>query len=439
VKPHVVVKVREGFRERRAPAWGPFIRDKSAVVSSLEPRFDRLLSRAGIPFWVTQEHAPASPRGWSREEIEAGLNRLYRVILRGGYAVPEQLVEQARLITDFETVRRSSIESAVLPRSESTSLAAHTLDASDGSRELIGLSRARLFGRGNPDVRVAILDTGTSLRHPELPRPIASADFVDFEGLDTTGFIGDFLGRDPVAEDEVGHGSHVAGIVAGAGKNMPAGIAPRCSLLAVRVLATLRDGAELVGAGVPDNIDAGIKWAIDRGAAVINMSLGIRRAGGGLPHDEVIRYAQAKNVTVVAASGNDGTEEKYYPGALPGVIAVGATDRDGRLAPFTSYGAPVWMLAPGTDIVSAYAGIRYARASGTSQAAPFVTGAVALLRSIALEAGVRLRDADIKQILQHTSDRPDRRSRTNRTGCGVLNLADACRLLSYRLRGRRAA
>src|SRR3712207_9142629 len=94
--------------------------------------------------------------------------------------------------------------------------------------------------------------------------------------------------------------------------------------MAVRVLASLRSGDAVQGAGIVDNINVAIKWVVDRGVDVINMSLGIRHTGGGLPHEDVIRYALDRGVSVVAASGNDGTDPKYYPGALPGVVAVGA-------------------------------------------------------------------------------------------------------------------
>jgi subtilisin family serine protease len=72
-----------------------------------------------------------------------------------------------------------------------------------------------------------------------------------------------------------------------------------------------------VGAGLIDNINAGVKWAIDQGADVINMSLGVQYTGGGLPHEEVVEYARRKGVTIVAASGNDEQEALYYPGAFP--------------------------------------------------------------------------------------------------------------------------
>jgi thermitase len=199
----------------------------------------------------------------------------------------------------------------------------------------------------------------------------------------------------------------------------------------VRVLATLKNNGRLVGAGIIDNINAGLKWAVDNGADVINMSLGIKHLGGGLPHEDIIKYALSKNVTIVAASGNDGTSEKYYPGALPGVIAVGAVDSGGEVTSFTSYGANISVIAPGVRIYSSYVNNTYAYASGTSQASPFVAGAVALMKSYALEKGKKLSNEHIRYIFKSTSDKIDSRLRNEKAGYGLINLADAFKLLSY--------
>jgi subtilisin family serine protease len=292
-----------------------------------------------------------------------------------------------------------------------------------------------MFGLGDPRVKVAILDTGVNTDHPELAHAIESqADFVNLDGLDTTNFIGDVSGYDLAADDEVGHGTHVAGIIAARGDQIPEGVAPSCRIIAVRTLATMRDAGTVVGAGIVDNINVAIKWAVDAGADVINASLGIRHTGGGLPHEEVIAYALSRGVTVVAASGNDGSPEKYYPGALAGVIAVGAGDAEREVASFSSYGAEVSLIAPGTAIISTDVNNGYKMASGTSQASPFVAGACALLRAQALGRGLRLTDRDVKEILVRTCDQPRGALRTRRRGYGHLNLADACRLLDHGLR-----
>ena len=147
----------------------------------------------------------------------------------------------------------------------------------------------------------------------------------------------------------------------------------------------------------------------------------------------MIRYALSKNVTVVAASGNDGTSERYYPGALPGVIAVGAANDEGAIAPWSSYGANITVVAPGVKIYSSYAHKAYAVASGTSQASPFAAGGIGLLKSFALERGSKLANDDVIDILRNTSDRVDSRLRNEHAGYGMINMADAFKLLLHSL------
>jgi subtilisin family serine protease len=426
VKEHVVVKLRRQLPDDASiPDWQSFIHDKSYQKGQIDPAIDRVMSDAGLKFWVTSEYKPRH-EDWSADEIAAGLDRTYRLILREDYQLPDDLVRRIKLIPMVEDARRLKIGEAELPQPVSSSMSLPGKRPAD----LIYLRFAQAFTKGSPDVKVAVLDTGVDGTHPELRGTIAAqADFVNLEGLDTRAFVGDFTGYDTVAFDEVGHGCHVSGIVAGKGLAMDEGVAPGCSLLAVRVLATMKDGDRLVGAGIPDNINAGIKWAVDHGADVINMSLGIKYSGGGLPHEDVISYALSRNVTVVAASGNDGTAERYYPGALPGVIAVGAVDHTGKVTSFTSYGANITVVAPGLNIYSSYANREYAFASGTSQASPFVCGAVALMKSWAIERGSTLSTRDITGILRNTSDKPDSRLRSEHAGYGLINLADAFKLL----------
>ena len=258
------------------------------------------------------------------------------------------------------------------------------------------------------------------------------ADFVNI--LDgASEFIGDVIDADPRPDDEVGHGTHVAGIVGARGRQMPVGVAPRCLIMPVRVLATMERDGERVGAGLVENINAGVKYAIDNGADIINMSLGVRHEGGGLPHQEVVDYAHSNDVVIVAAAGNDGRENLYYPGAFPTVVAVGSAREDGSVSEFSTYGPQVAVIAPGENIYSANPGNDFAFASGTSQAAPFVAGAAALVQSVAKRAGGRFGDGEIKDILTATSDRLDHRYRNRRAGYGRLNAADALRLASVRM------
>ena len=435
MKEHLVVKLRERHPDDdNIPDWVKFIRDKSVIKQQINFDIDRLLKDLGVKFWLTNEYTPAGI-DWDEDETRPGLDRTYRVILQDEYELPDDVVDQLKQIPSVEDASRLMIGESEIPV-QRPAPPVSTMASLAGGRpaDMIYLPYAQAMTKGVPEVNIAVLDTGVNLDHPELRGKIRKGmDFVDLQGLDTSAFIGDFTGYDEVPEDEVGHGTHVSGIVAARGLNMDEGVSPGCNLMAVRVLATMKSGARAVGAGIVDNINTGIKWAVDNGADVINMSLGIKHTGGGLPHEDVIRYALAKHVTVVAASGNDGTSERYYPGALPGVVAVGAVDDGGAVTGFTSYGANIYVVAPGLNIYSSFMQRRYAFASGTSQASPFVCGAVGLMKSYARERGKHLGNHEIGYILKTTSDKVDSRLRNERAGYGLINLSDAFKLLTHLL------
>jgi len=431
MKSHIVLKLAPELNERiqqNIPYWRDFINDKSVTMVSFFQSFDELFKNHQVSFWVTKEYKPAA-QTWSNDEKLANLNRTYRIILQKDYALPVNLVEQVKLLPYVEEAREIEVVESPIPAPQLSTQASFT---SKKNADLIYLPYAQLMTKGIPSVKIAVLDTGINLDHRELKDKIVKrADFVNLEGLDTSEFIGDFMDYDDIPEDEVGHGSHVSGIIAAKGIEMDEGVCPGCRLMAVRVLASMKNGDRVVGAGIPDNINSGIKWAVDNDASVINMSLGMKFMGGGLPHEDIIKYALSKNVTIVAASGNDGTSEKYYPGALPGVIAVGAVDAGGEVTSFTSYGANITVVAPGVNVYSSYSQNKYAFASGTSQASPFVAGSIGLMKSYALEQGRELKNDDILYILKNTSDKTDSRLRNIKSGYGLLNMADSFRLLNY--------
>ena len=241
---------------------------------------------------------------------------------------------------------------------------------------------------GDPAIVVAIVDTGVDLNHPELaPLLLAGQDLVDFPpgSVPKPGWVfeGDFTGVDAIPQDEVGHGTHVAGTVCCASNNGVgvAGVAWNVRLLPVKVLARVRETATNVvsGSGSAVHIAAGIRWAVDNGARVINMSLG--GYGDTTVEREAVAYAVSRGVVVVAAMGNDNTNTPHYPSAYPGVVAVGATDSADRRASFSNFGAWIDVAAPGVGIQSTYWDDTYASLSGTSMASPHVAGVAALVLS----------------------------------------------------------
>jgi hypothetical protein len=429
MKPHITLTLRTPVQRLALPYWVDTITQPQLRTERFLPAIDTLFAQHGLTFIATQEYRPAAST-WSPQEIASGLDRMYRLVLQSNEEIPPALIESIRLLPDVEHVRIGAIAGMDLQPRYTMSLGVRT---NRTSREAIFLEEAHAFSEGDATITVAILDTGVDCDHPEYKDSLLPGyDFVDI--LDGAGeFIGDYLGADEIPEDEVGHGTHVAGIIGGKGKNMPRGVAPLCRMLPVRVLAAMNKDGRKVGAGSIGNINNGVKWAIDNGADVINMSLGVRHSGGGLPHQEVIEYAQRKGVTVIAASGNDGRQELYYPGAFPSVIAVGAADDAGNVAEFSTFGDQVSFIAPGVDVYSTSIDDGYAFSTGTSHAAPFVTGAVALMKSFARTHGHELKDGQVKHVLKHTADKVDGNFKDRKAGYGRLNVADGLRYLDYKL------
>ncbi|NSL90811.1 S8 family peptidase [Chitinophaga solisilvae] len=430
MKEHIIIKVVTAVRDllpEPVPYWMDFISDKTNVVERFHPDIDRIFAEHHFRFWTTREYKPRTPGQWSSDEQASRLHLTYRLILQQHGSLPDNAIAQIRHLPFVAELRTLQIGTTEFPGEVAAALTVPATDPGD----MIYLPYAKEWTKGVRDIRIAVLDTGATFSHPELEDKIVlRKNFVDLQGLDTSSFIGDVLNINALPEDQVGHGTHVSGILAARGLKMNEGVCPSCSLMVVRVLAAMRSGERIVGAGIVDNINNGIKWAVDNGADVINMSLGIKHSGGGLPHEDIVKYALSKNVTIVAASGNDGTSEKYYPGALEGVFAVGAVDNGGQVTGFTSFGANISVVAPGSNIYSSYLNNGYALSSGTSQASPFVSGAVALMKSYAAEKGKKLSNNDINYILKNTSDRLTSKVRDQRAGYGLLNLADSFKMLN---------
>lgn len=217
------------------------------------------------------------------------------------------------------------------------------------------------YSKGSEAVTIAILDTGANFTHPDLKARL-------LQGYNTTT-------SDTNAEDDVGHGTHVTGIIGAQVDNKEgiAGISWYNKLLSVKVL-------NASGYGSTYAVAQGIIWATDQGAKVINMSLG-NYASADFLH-EAIQYAYERDVVLIAATGNDNTERPGYPAAYDEVLAVGATTSKRERAVFSNYGDYVDVVAPGDQIPSTYLNGQYAALSGTSMATPHVTALAGLIRSI---------------------------------------------------------
>ena len=256
-----------------------------------------------------------------------------------------------------------------------------------------GFTTAWNASRGE-GVTVAVIDTGVNGNVAELRGAVVGG--TDVSGLGTPD------GQTPVGEDP-NHGTMVASLLAGRGTgngNGVIGVAPEADLLTASVAFGQDTGATKSN---DDQIAEAVRWAVDSGADVINMSLTRNTPDWPESWDDAFTYAFEHDVVVVAAAGNrgSGTSVVGAPATIPGVLTVAGVDRE-KDASFdaSSQGITIAVAAPSEDLVGVLADGSYVRWSGTSAAAPIVSGLVALVRSEYPE----LDAADVIERLIRTAD-----------------------------------
>jgi subtilisin family serine protease len=233
---------------------------------------------------------------------------------------------------------------------------------------------------------VAIIDTGVDVFHEALQGAVwVNPNEIPQNGLDDdgNGFVDDIYGwnfheNNNMPTDCDGHGTHVAGIIRGVGQDITASPVDD-ALINIMALKFL----DCVGNGTTADAISAIYYAVDNGAKVINNSWG----GGNYSRSlhEAIVYSYNNDVVFVAAAGNSGTnndDAPLYPASydVPNIISVAATNDSDQLAAFSNYGVrTVHIAAPGVSILSTYPGGIFTTLSGTSMAAPFVSGIAALM------------------------------------------------------------
>ena len=282
--------------------------------------------------------------------------------------------------------------------------------------KMLGLEKTWSSFRGSQDVTVAVIDTGILTEHPDLKGNIlAGYDFLDndFDPTDT----------DP----DFSHGTHVAGIIAAMTDNEEgiSGINWDISIMPIRVIGP-------GGTGAYSALIAGIHWAVDNGADIINLSLAGSVDSQSL-RDAVI-YAVDNKVTVVAAAGNNGNSPILYPARYPEVISVAAIGPDKTRAYYSNYGPELDIVAPGGDssqytyhynTILSTAGYmidnhpihEYSWSQGTSMATPHVSGLIALLYSTGITDPI-----EIRNLIKDTADDLGQAGFDEEYGAGLINI-----------------
>lgn len=230
--------------------------------------------------------------------------------------------------------------------------------------EQIGAYKAQAKTKGK-GVRVAIIDTGVDYRHEELKHAYKSG--------------WDFVNNDNNAMDDEGHGTHVAGIIAG----RSTGVSPEVELYALKILNS-------EGVGSVTHLIKAIEWCIDNKIDILNFSLG--SLSSSVIEERTIKVALDAGISVVAAAGNEGGNYYSYPASYAGVLSVAAVDGNNQRAWFSNYNDRLGISAPGVDIFSTYLGGGFAVLSGTSMATPHVTAVLAMAKSITGKRGRALED-----------------------------------------------
>ena len=277
--------------------------------------------------------------------------------------------------------------------------------ANDWGVNLVNAPEAWARGYTGQGVVVAVLDTGVDRNHADLAGNIwTNAGEIANDGLDNdgNGYVDDvygwnFANGNNNTLDGNRHGTHVAGTIAAANNGFGAtGVAYNSRIMPVKVLSDS-------GSGSYSGVAQGIRYAVDNGADVINMSL-----GGGSTDSAVqsaLQYASSRGVIVVMAAGNAGAAQPGYPAssATSWGLAVGAVDSSNQMASFSnragSNSSMRYVTAPGVQVYSTLPNGGYGFLSGTSMAAPHVAGVVALM----LSANPNLTDAQVRQIITATA------------------------------------
>ncbi|WP_372665930.1 S8 family peptidase [Amycolatopsis kentuckyensis] len=444
----LMVKLALGEAPEHVPAVRDVVRGARTAASSIDGgAVDRVIGERAGTFRAARlfsaaggAHRPGRGHvGYDAVEQATGVART--LILRVPSGTPVgQLCETLAQIPIVESAGPDYV--SVTPFHAA---AAGAPDGDDGwaARRMVRMAEAHAVEPGDDGVVVGLVDSGISSRHAEFPRTFrAGFDTVRLETADVAAgveLLGDHRRDDGDPEDRfVGHGMGCAGIIAAEGHAMPRGLGGACRIIPMRALAAARlpGKTAAIGLGSLSDLDLAVKLVVDLGAKVITMSFGTDDTAlapsSPKPHADVVRYALERGCVLVAASGNNGRETRYWPAAHPGVIAVGAVAGNGLPAAFSTRGEHVALCAPGEQVLTTALGNGYQYATGTSFAAPFAAGAAALLVAHSHRRARPIDAETVRRILMRTAQ-PFAAGDQAGCGAGVLDAAAALAALDEEL------
>ncbi|KAB2336753.1 S8 family serine peptidase [Cytobacillus depressus] len=343
-----------------------------------------------------------------------------RVIVTFNEQVDQQIVEKYALDVHYVFANLSAVSMTIADSQKQALLAENKIkrveDDSkvqtngqivDWSYEKVQAQKSKSLGLTGKGVKIGIIDTGVSTSHPDL-KVAGGVSFVE---------------SSPFYNDDEGHGTHVAGIIAALDNEIGSvGLAPDAEIYAIKTLNSYGEGNQ-------SDVIAGIEWAIQHRMDIVNLSF--TAPEGSLLLNEAIRKAYNSGMILVAASGNSvqpltvGTDV-LFPARYPEVIAVGAIGDNNELTAFSYFGKGLEFVAPGMRVYSTYNGYvdgvfrEYAYMSGTSMAAPFVTGVAALYK----EAYPTLSNHNIRLLMQQSALDLGEPGRDNLYGYGLVQALD---------------
>ncbi|MDP2183137.1 MAG: S8 family peptidase [Actinomycetota bacterium] len=309
-----------------------------------------LADRGGVRSIVVFKPGANAPAGEAIGRLGGVKLRSLPLVNGAVFMLPEVAAERAvRGLTGVEYVERDALVYAV--KKPTPAPAAEIVPAN-----MYQIEADQVWDENTGDgVKVAIVDTGIDVKH---------SDLTVAGGVSEVVYTGSYA-------DDNGHGTHVAGIVAALDNTIGVvGVGSDIDLYAVKVL-------NRKGSGYTSDIIAGLEWCNNNDIDVVNMSLGSSVYVQSFQDACTTLYESG--TVIVAAAGNTGTLQSFYPAAYAGVVGVGAVDSVNAIASFSTYGPHVDLVAPGVNIYSTYKGDRYATMSGTSMAAPHVAGVAALV------------------------------------------------------------